>query len=135
MVLRNCSFSAHRCSLLMPGNVTQPVPALARRLWHSMPLRVVIAATALIALCWLGVEHAVRAHRTESETRLAADLAHQTLALQEELTSQVLSIEEALQVLEGAWLISPTFDWTSWTRQLVMLKRVTSDVFFADERG
>jgi signal transduction histidine kinase len=120
----------------MPGNITQPVPALARRLWHSMPLRVVIAATALIALCWLGVEHAVRAHRMESEERLAADLANHTLALQEQLSSQFLSIEEALQVLEGVWLISgPSFDWTSWTRRLVMLKRVTSDVFFADEHG
>jgi signal transduction histidine kinase len=104
-----------------------------RRLGQAI---VAAAALALIALTWIGTRDAIVAHRTEARARVAAEVVGKALAFEELLRREMLSLDQALRILEYDWQRDPTgFDLGTWSRQVVALNDVSLQLFIADAQG
>jgi len=104
-----------------------------RRLGQAL---VAVAALALIALTWIGTRDAITAHRTEARARVAAEVVGKALAFEELLRREMLSLDQALRILEYDWQRDPTgFDLAAWSRQVVALNDVSLQLFIADAQG
>jgi signal transduction histidine kinase/CheY-like chemotaxis protein len=97
---------------------------------------VVVAALVLIALTWVGVRDAIRAHRTEAQARVQAEVLGKALAFEEQVRRELLSLEQTLRILEYEWQRDPAnFDLAARAGQVVVLNDVSLQLFITDVQG
>ena len=96
----------------------------------------VVAALVLVALTWIGVRDAIRAHRSEARARVQAEILAHTLAFEEQLRRELLSLDQTLRILEYEWQRDPQhFDLAARASQVVVLNDVSLQLFIADAQG
>jgi signal transduction histidine kinase/CheY-like chemotaxis protein len=97
---------------------------------------IIVAALVLVALAWIGARDAIRAHRDEARARVQAEVLAKTLALEEQLHRDLLSLDQTLRILEYEWERDPAhFDIGARSAQVVVLSDVSLQVFIADAQG
>jgi signal transduction histidine kinase len=97
---------------------------------------VIVAALVLVALTWVGVRDAIRAHRGEARARVQAEIVAKTLALEEQLRRDMLSLDQTLRILEYEWERDPAqFDIAARSAQVVVLSDVSLQLFISDAQG
>ena len=97
---------------------------------------IVVAALALVLLTWFGVRDAIQAHRSEAIARVQAEVLGKTLAFEEQLRRELLSIDQTLRILEHEWQRDPAhFDLAARFGQAVVLGDVSLQLFIADAQG
>jgi signal transduction histidine kinase len=90
----------------------------------------------LIALTWLGVRDAIRAHRTEAHARVQAEMLGKAQAFEQQLRRELLSLDQTLRILEYEYeRDSSHFDLAARASQVVVLNDVSLQLFIADARG
>ena len=95
-----------------------------------------MAALALVLLTWFGVRDAIQAHRSEAIARVQAEVLGKTLAFEEQLRRELLSIDQTLRILEHEWQRDPAhFDLAARFGQAVVLGDVSLQLFIADAQG
>ena len=68
---------------------------------------IIVAALVLVALTWIGARDAIRAHRSEARARVQAEVLATTLAFEEQLRRELLSLDQTLRILEYEWQRDP----------------------------
>ncbi len=97
---------------------------------------IIVAALVLVALAWIGARDAIRAHREEAQARVQAEILGRTLAFEEQLRRELLSIDQTLRILEYEWQRDPQrFDIAVRSSQVVVLSDVSLQLFIADAQG
>ncbi len=97
---------------------------------------IVVAALLLIALAWVGVSYAIRAHREDADARVRAEVLARTQAFDEQLRRELLSLDQTLRILEYEWERDPEhFDLAARANQAVLLSDVSLQLFVADAHG
>ena len=98
----------------------RPAPTMRHDCFRRFGQALVIAAAlALIALTWIGARDAILAHRTEARARVQAEVVGKALAFEELLRREMLSLDQALRILEYDWQRDPTgFDLAAWSGQV-----------------
>jgi signal transduction histidine kinase len=97
---------------------------------------IIVAALVLVALAWIGARDAIRAHRSEARARVQAEVLAKTLALEEQLRRDLLSLDQTLRILEYEWERDPdNFDISARSAQVVVLSDVSLQLFIADAQG
>jgi hypothetical protein len=87
----------------------RPVPTMRHDCFRRFGQALVTAAAlALIALTWIGARDAILAHRTEARARVQAEVVGKALAFEELLRREMLSLDQALRILEYDWQRDPT---------------------------
>ena len=90
----------------------------------------------LVALTWIGVRDAIRAHRSEARARVQAEVLATTLAFEEQLRREHLSLDQTLRILEYEWQRDPQhFDLAARAIQVVVLADVSLQLFISDAQG
>jgi signal transduction histidine kinase len=90
----------------------------------------------LVALAWIGARDAIREHRVEARARVQAEVLARTLAFEEELRRELLSLDQTLRILEYEWERDPShFDLSARAGQVVVLSDVSLQLFVADAQG
>ena len=90
----------------------------------------------LVALTWIGVRDAIRAHRSEARARVQAEVLATTLAFEEQLRREQLSLDQTLRILEYEWQRDPQhFDLAARAIQVVVLADVSLQLFISDAQG
>ena len=115
----------------------RPAPTMRHDCFRRFGQALVIAAAlALIALTWIGARDAILAHRTEARARVQAEVVGKALAFEELLRREMLSLDQALRILEYDWQRDPTgFDLAAWSGQVVALNDVSLQLFITDAQG
>ncbi|MEJ0018106.1 MAG: PAS-domain containing protein [Acetobacteraceae bacterium] len=97
---------------------------------------IIVAALLLVALAWIGARDAILAHRGEARARVQAEILARTLAFEEQLRRELLSIDQTLRILEYEWQRDPEhFDLAARSSQVVVLSDVSLQLFIADATG
>ncbi|MDE2517461.1 MAG: PAS-domain containing protein [Rhodospirillales bacterium] len=125
-----------------PGPAVMPPPASSQPAWRrwlrstASTIAVLLAATMLIGLAWIGTFSAIRLQRAETETRAAADAAARARLLEDDLHREFLDIDQALAIMAAAWRADPAhFDLAAWHRRLIATDRLARAMFLTDARG
>ena len=96
----------------------------------------IVVISILVGLTWLGTFAVTRTQRGQDEARIAASLASQTALFEEQVQVDLLEVDQTLHVLAHAWAADPDhFQLLSWRDSLVLLNRISPDLFIADEHG
>src|SRR5690349_20994490 len=118
------------------GERRTKVPALNRAFRQASRVTIIIAATILIALAWIGARDAIRVHRAEALARVQAEVQERAFALEEELHRELLSLDQTLRILEFEWQRDPEhFDLAERAKQVVVISEVSLQIFIADAYG
>jgi signal transduction histidine kinase/CheY-like chemotaxis protein len=127
-------FIDHDRNTASDGRARTPVQSHAVRRFGRAAI--VIAALVLVALAWIGARDAIRAHRSETRARVQAEVLAKTLALEEQLRRDLLSLDQTLRILEYEWERDPVhFDVAARSAQVVVLSDVSLQLFIADPQG
>jgi signal transduction histidine kinase len=111
-------------------------PAQSRAFRQAGRVTIVIAATILIALAWIGANEAIRVHRAEALARVQAEVQERAFAFEEELHRELLSLDQTLRILEYEWQRDPEhFDLAERAKQVVVISEVSLQIFIADAYG
>ncbi len=112
------------------------MPAQSRAFRQASRVTIVVAATILIALAWIGARDAVRVHRTEALARVQAEVQERAFAFEEELHRELLSLDQTLRILEYEWQRDPDhFDLAERAKQVVVISEVSLQIFIATAQG
>ena len=115
------------------GTKTPPQTHTARRFGRAV---VIVAASVLVALAWIGARDATRAHRAEVRARVQTEVLAKASVFAEQLRRELLSLDQTLRFLEYEWeRDSEHFDLTARSAQAVLLTDVSLQLFIADEQG
>jgi len=118
------------------GDRRAKVPAQSRAFRQASRVTIVVAATILIALAWIGARDAVRVHRTEALARVQAEVQERAFAFEEELHRELLSLDQTLRILEYEWQRDPDhFDLAERAKQVVVISEVSLQIFIATAQG
>jgi hypothetical protein len=99
-------------------------------------ISVILAALVLITLAWAAAHEAIRAHRTEELARVRMEALGAALAIEEQLRRELLTLDQALNILEYVWERDPThFDLATWSSHVSVLSDVSLQLFISDARG
>ncbi len=97
---------------------------------------VIVVTSILVGLTWLGTFAVTRTQRGLDEARIAASLGSQAALFAEQVQVDLLEVDQTLHVLAQAWAADPDhFQLLSWRDNLVLLNRISPDLFIADEHG
>lgn len=97
---------------------------------------VIVVTAILIGLTWLGTFAVTRTQQGLDQARVAASLASQAALFADQAEVDLLEIDQTLRVLAQAWAAdSEHFQLLSWRDNLVLLNRISPDLFIADEHG
>ena len=118
------------------GERRTKVPALNRAFRQASRVTIIIAATILIALAWIGARDAIRVHRAEALARVQAEVQERAFALEEELHRELLSLDQTLRILEFEWQRDPDrFDLVERAKQVVVISEVSLQIFIVSPQG
>jgi signal transduction histidine kinase len=114
-----------------------PAVAMLNRAGRRLSqLAVVGIGFALVGLVWIGAATAIRGHRTEAMSRIAADAGNAALLFEAQFRRQLLAADQTLRILEQEWQRDPAqFDLDAWERRVVVLTDVALQIFIADSDG
>ena len=113
---------AHRPEPSYPGRRALKTPAQGHGVRRFGRAAIIIAALVLVALAWIGARDAIRAHRGEARARVQAEVLATTLAIEEQLRRELLSLDQTLRILEYEWQRDPDhFDLAARAGQAVVL--------------
>jgi hypothetical protein len=97
---------------------------------------IVVAALVLVALTWIGVRDAIPRSSQRGTARVQAEVLATTLAFEEQLRREQLSLDQTLRILEYEWQRDPEhFDLAARAAQVVVLADVSLQLFIADAKG
>ncbi|MDR3534519.1 MAG: PAS-domain containing protein [Rhodopila sp.] len=97
---------------------------------------IVLAASGLIVLTWVGTMRAIHAQQTENVARVSATLSNQAISFTEQINRQILGIDQTLRVLVTGWENDPRhFDLEAWREKAVVLNGLSRDMVLTDEKG
>jgi signal transduction histidine kinase len=124
------------CSRTQDGSGSSGTMRL-KRASQALWLGGIVAATViLIALTWLGTFNVARSGRAEAEAHIEASVANQAAQFEAQVQIDLLEVDQTLRVLAHAWEADPDhFNLLSWRSDLVLLNRISPDLYIADERG
>jgi signal transduction histidine kinase/DNA-binding NarL/FixJ family response regulator/HPt (histidine-containing phosphotransfer) domain-containing protein len=99
-------------------------------------IAIVIAALVLISLAWLGSFSAITAERDQTEARVEAAVGVEALAFEEQVSRQLLALDQTLRFLRREQQANPGgFDLSAWRAQATLLNDVSGTLFLVDENG
>jgi signal transduction histidine kinase/CheY-like chemotaxis protein/HPt (histidine-containing phosphotransfer) domain-containing protein len=97
---------------------------------------IVVAAAVLILLAWFGSFSAITAEREEAEARVETSIGVEALAFQEQVSRQLLALDQTLRFLRRVQEADPSnFDLPAWRAQATLLNAVGGTLFLVDENG
>jgi signal transduction histidine kinase/ActR/RegA family two-component response regulator len=99
-------------------------------------IAIVVAALVLIALAWLGSFSAITAERDQTEARVETAVGVEALAFEEQVSRQLLALDQTLRFLRREQEANPAgFDLSAWRAQATLLNDVSGTLFLVDENG
>ena len=97
---------------------------------------IVVAALVLIALAWIGSFSAITAERDQAEARVEAAVGVEATALEEQISRQLLALDQTLRFLRREQEANPSgFDLAAWRAQATLLNEISGSLFLVDETG
>lgn len=97
---------------------------------------IVLVAASLIALTWFATMRAVQVQREDTLARVTATVSNQALTFTEQISRQILSLDQTLRILENAWETNPAqFDLEAWKTRAPALNGLGRDLILADDHG
>jgi signal transduction histidine kinase/FixJ family two-component response regulator len=97
---------------------------------------IILVAASLIALTWVATVRAVQVQREATLARVTATLSNQALTFTEQISRQILSLDQTLRILENAWETNPgQFDLEAWKSRAPALNGLGRDLILADDHG
>ena len=91
---------------------------------------ITLAALVLFTLAWAAAHEAIRVHRTEEFARVRTETLGTTLAIEEQLRRELLTLAQTLHILEYVWELDPThFDLATWYSCVGVLSDVSLQLF------
>jgi signal transduction histidine kinase/DNA-binding response OmpR family regulator len=97
---------------------------------------IVLFAIGLITLTWAVTLRAINAERTENIARVTATVSNQALTFSEQISRQLLALDQTLRIMENAWETNPQqFDLEAWRAKTPALTGLGQDLILADGHG
>ena len=97
---------------------------------------IVLFAAVLITLTWAVTLRAINAERTENIARVTATVSNQALTFSEQISRQLLALDQTLRIMENAWETNPQqFDLEAWKARTPALTGLGQDLILADGHG
>ncbi len=97
---------------------------------------ILLVAASLIALTWFATVRAVQVQREDTLARVTATLSNQALTFTEQISQQILALDQTLRILENAWETNPAqFDLEAWKTRAPALNGLGHDLILADDHG
>jgi signal transduction histidine kinase/FixJ family two-component response regulator len=105
-----------------------------RRLFRAAAI--LLPALGLVALTWVGTLAAIRAQRDDATARIVARVTNQANSFQAQISQQILTLDQTLRFLAGAWDVDPQkFDLLAWRDRTVALSGISRDLLLVDQNG
>ena len=99
-------------------------------------IAILAAAVALTGLAWFGAVTAIRVEREQAETRVEASVGVEALAFEEQVSRQLLALDQTLRFVRRVQQANPTgFELAAWQSQATLLNEVGGTLFLTDEDG
>jgi signal transduction histidine kinase/DNA-binding response OmpR family regulator len=97
---------------------------------------IVLIAAALIALTWAATLRSINAERSENLGRVTATVSNQALTFSEQISRQLLALDQTLRIMENAWETNPQqFDLEAWKARTPALTGLGNDLILTDAHG
>lgn len=97
---------------------------------------IVLIAAALIALTWAATLRSINAERSENIAQVTATVSNQALTFSEQISRQLLALDQTLRIMENAWETNPQqFDLDAWKARTPALTGLGNDLILTDGNG
>ncbi len=105
------------------------------RLWAGVAVILAITAAA-VGATWYVVERTTATQTQDAAERTSAIVAGSAASYADQLSRQILAIDQTLSVMVRDWETDPRrFDLESWRARSLVLNGIARDMFLADENG
>ncbi len=90
----------------------------------------------LIAVIWVFTLRSIETQRAEVTDRITALVSNQALTFGEQISRQILAMDQTLRALAALWESNPTrFDLDAWRGNMVSVSGISRDVLLVDDKG
>jgi signal transduction histidine kinase/ActR/RegA family two-component response regulator len=99
-------------------------------------LAILLAAGGILALTWDGAREAILSQHQEARDRVTASVVHQDMAFADQISHQIVTLDQTLRILVHAWETDPrSFELQAWHTETQALNDVSRDMILVDENG